>query len=121
MVVGDRSMVNAAMSDEVSALEDVVVVGYGSLKRKDLTGTVSSMPASQIEKIPVSNVAEAMTGRMPGVQVTTVDGQPGADIVIRVRGGGSITGSNDPLYIVDGFRVSTLNDIAPSILPVLMY
>ncbi|MEO8172916.1 MAG: TonB-dependent receptor [Sediminibacterium sp.] len=114
MVVGDRSMVNAAMSDDVTALDDVVVVGYGSLKRRDLTGTVSSMPASQIEKIPVSNVAEAMTGRMPGVQVTTVDGQPGADVVIRVRGGGSITGSNDPLYIVDGFRVSSLNDIAPS-------
>lgn len=114
MVVGDRSMVNVAMSEEVTALDDVVVVGYGSLKRRDLTGTVSSMPASQIEKIPVSNVAEAMTGRMPGVQVTTVDGQPGADIVIRVRGGGSITGSNDPLYIVDGFRVSSLNDIAPS-------
>ena len=112
--VGDRSVVNATLSEDVAALDDVVVIGYGTAKRKDMTGTVSSMTASQIEKIPVANIAEAMTGRMPGVQVTTVDGQPGADVVIRVRGGGSITGSNDPLYIVDGFRVSNLNDIAPA-------
>jgi TonB-dependent starch-binding outer membrane protein SusC len=95
-------------------LEDVVVIGYQSVKRKDLTGTVSSISGTQLEKIPVANVAEALTGRLPGVQVTTVDGQPGAEVVIRVRGGGSLTGSNDPLYIVDGFRVSSLNDIAPS-------
>lgn len=95
-------------------LDDVVVIGYGTVKRKDLTGTVSSMTSKDIEKIPVANVAEALTGRMPGVQVTTVDGQPGAEIVVRVRGGGSITGSNDPLYIVDGLRVASLNDIPPS-------
>lgn len=95
-------------------MDEVVVIGYQSVKRKDLTGTVSSLSGSQIEKIPVANVAEALTGRLPGVQVTTVDGQPGADVIIRVRGGGSITGSNDPLFIVDGFRVSNINDIAPS-------
>ncbi|WP_276501839.1 SusC/RagA family TonB-linked outer membrane protein [Terrimonas pollutisoli] len=102
------------LDKDVAALEDVVVIGYQSVKRKDLTGTVSSLPASQLEKIPVSSAAEALTGRLAGVQVTTVDGQPGAEVVIRVRGGGSITGSNDPLYIVDGFRVSSINDIAPT-------
>lgn len=95
-------------------MDEVVVIGYQSVRRKDLTGTVSSISSAQLEKIPVANAAEAITGRLPGVQVTTVDGQPGAEIVIRVRGGGSITGSNDPLYIVDGFRVNSINDIAPS-------
>ncbi|HET7899214.1 MAG TPA: TonB-dependent receptor plug domain-containing protein, partial [Flavisolibacter sp.] len=101
-------------SQESSSLNDIVVIGYGTARRKDLTGTVSSLPASQLEKIPVSSAAEALTGRLPGVTVTTTDGAPGAEIVIRVRGGGSLTGSNAPLYIVDGFRVSSINDIAPS-------
>ncbi|GGH61186.1 TonB-linked SusC/RagA family outer membrane protein [Filimonas zeae] len=106
--------VNVTLEEVNKSMEDVVVIGYQSVKRKDLTGTVSSLSGSQLEKIPVANAAEALTGRLPGVQVTTVDGQPGAEVVIRVRGGGSITGSNDPLYIVDGFRVNSINDIAPA-------
>ncbi|TMI65065.1 MAG: TonB-dependent receptor [Bacteroidetes bacterium] len=94
--------------------EEVVVVGYTTVKKKDLTGATSSMSGKEIEKIPVTNVAEAMTGRMAGVQVTTTDGAPGAEIVIRVRGGGSVTQDNSPLYIVDGFPVSSINDIAPT-------
>jgi TonB-linked SusC/RagA family outer membrane protein len=112
--VGNRTTVDVAMSEEISALNDIVVIGYQTVRRKDLTGTVASISGAQLEKVPVANVAEALTGRLPGVQVTTVDGQPGADIVIRVRGGGSITGSNDPLYIVDGFRVNNINDIPAS-------
>lgn len=98
----------------ISTLEDVVVVGYGTSKRKDLTGTVSSIGAAELSKIPVSSAAEAITGRLPGVQVTTTDGAPGAEIVIRVRGGGSVSQDNSPLYIVDGFPVSSINDIAPA-------
>lgn len=112
--VGNQTTVDVAMSEEISALNDIVVIGYQTVRRKDLTGTVASISGAQLEKVPVANVAEALTGRLPGVQVTTVDGQPGADIVIRVRGGGSITGSNDPLYIVDGFRVNNINDIPAS-------
>lgn len=104
--------VQVKMEKEVSALEEVVVVGYGTIKRKDLTGTVSSIGGSELSKIPVSSAAEAITGRLPGVQVTTVDGAPGAEIVIRVRGGGSVTQDNSPLYIVDGFPVNNINDIA---------
>lgn len=111
--VGSKTTLSVTMSSNASAL-DVVVIGYQAVRRKDLTGTVSSISASQLEKIPVSNAAEAITGRLPGVQVTTTDGAPGAEIVIRVRGGGSITGSNNPLYIVDGFRVNSINDIAPA-------
>ena len=102
------------LAKEVANLEDVVVIGYGTSKRKDLTGTVASISGAQLEKIPVSSAAEAITGRLAGVQVTTVDGQPGAEIVIRVRGGGSVTQDNSPLYIVDGFYVNSINDIAPS-------
>ncbi len=99
---------------EVKDLDDVVVVGYGTVRKKDLTGTVASISASQLEKIPVSSAAEALTGRLPGVQVTTSDGEPGTAVTILVRGGTSVTGSNDPLYIVDGFRVNSINDIPPS-------
>ncbi len=98
----------------VNTQDEVVVIGYGTARRKDLTGTVSSIGASQLEKIPVSSAAEAITGRLPGVQVTTTDGAPGAEIVIRIRGGGSVTQDNSPLYIVDGFPVSSINDIAPT-------
>lgn len=110
--VDGKSEVSISLEKDVSALEDVVVIGYGSIKRKDLTGTVSSIGAAELSKIPVSSAAEAITGRMPGVQVTTVDGAPGAEIVIRVRGGGSVTQDNSPLYIVDGFPVNSINDIA---------
>ncbi|MBC7888483.1 MAG: TonB-dependent receptor [Ferruginibacter sp.] len=112
--VGKQNTININLSLSSGVMDEVVVIGYQTVKRKDLTGTVSSLSGSQLEKIPVANVAEALTGRLPGVQVTTVDGQPGAEIVIRVRGGGSITGSNDPLYIVDGFRVNSINDISPA-------
>lgn len=100
------------LEKNVSSLDDVVVVGYTSQKKKDLTGATSSMAGRDVEKIPVTSVAEAMTGRMAGVQVTTTDGAPGAEIVIRVRGGGSVTQDNSPLYIVDGFPVASMNDIA---------
>jgi len=112
--VGNQEVINIALSSSLGVMNEIVVIGYQAVRRKDLTGTVASISGAQLEKIPVANAAEALTGRLPGVQVTTVDGQPGAEIVIRIRGGGSITGSNDPLYIVDGFRVNSINDIAPS-------
>jgi TonB-linked SusC/RagA family outer membrane protein len=114
VAVGDRSVIEVSMPQTASSLEDVVVIGYGTAKKKDLTGATSSLSGSTLEKIPVSSVAEAMTGRLAGVQVTAIDGAPGAEIVIRVRGGGSVTQDNSPLYIVDGFPVSNINDIAPT-------
>lgn len=100
--------------EDNQTLEDVVVIGYGSKARKDLTGSVGSISGSKLEVVPVASAAEALQGKVAGVQVTTVDGQPGADINIRVRGGTSVTQSNDPLYIVDGFQVANINDIPPS-------
>ncbi|WP_207425673.1 TonB-dependent receptor [Pedobacter sp. SYSU D00535] len=110
--VGSQSAINVTLEDDAQALNEVVVVGYGTQQRRDLTGSVSSVSGEVIERNPVTSVAEAITGRMPGVQVTTTDGAPGAEIVIRVRGGGSITQDNSPLYIVDGFPVDNINGIA---------
>ncbi|MCH5600216.1 SusC/RagA family TonB-linked outer membrane protein [Niabella ginsengisoli] len=108
-----EEMIVSLLKNVVTA-DEVVVIGYGTVTRKSLAGAVSSIKGKELEKAPVVNIAEALTGRLPGVQVTTVDGAPGAEIVIRVRGGGSITQDNSPLYIVDGFIVDNINDIAPS-------
>ena len=93
------------LEKEGAELEDVVVVGYTTLKRKDLTGSVSSVSAKQLKDIPLSSAAEALQGRLAGVRAISSEGAPGADIIIRVRGGGSITQDNSPLYIVDGIQV----------------
>jgi len=102
------------LEDDNASLDEVVVVGYTSKARKDLTGSVGSVSGAKLEVVPVASAAEALTGKIAGVQVTTVDGQPGADINIRVRGATSVTQSNDPLFIVDGFQVDNINDIPPS-------
>lgn len=91
------------LKEDSQALDEVVVIGYGSKARKDLTGSVGSVSGTKLAAVPVTSAAVALQGKIAGVQVTTVDGAPGADINIRVRGGTSVTQSNDPLYIVDGF------------------
>lgn len=101
------------LQDDNAALEEVVVVGYTSKARKDLTGSVGSVSGKKLEAVPVTSAAVALQGKISGVQVTTVDGEPGADVNIKVRGGTSITQTNEPLYIVDGFQVSSINDIPP--------
>ena len=94
---------NVTMRDDTKAIEEVVVIGYGGSKaRKDLTGSVGSVSGKRLESVPVTSAAVALQGKISGVQVTTVDGQPGADVHIRVRGGTSVTQSNERLYIVDG-------------------
>jgi len=94
-------------------LNEMVVIGYGSQKKRDLTGSVSSIQGSVLAQVPVTNAGEALTGRLAGVQITTADGSPDAQLIIRVRGGGSVTGDNSPLYIVDGFPTDNINDVAP--------
>lgn len=102
------------LKDDSQALDEIVVVGYGSQARKDLTGSVGSISGAKLAAVPVTSAAVALQGKIAGVQVTTVDGAPGADINIRVRGGTSVTQSNDPLYIVDGFQTDNINDIPPT-------
>ena len=112
-VVAQNGM-KITLKEEDTALEEVVVVGYTSKARKDLTGSVGSVSGQKLAIVPTASAAEALQGKIAGVQVTTVDGQPGADINIRVRGATSVTQNNDPLFIVDGFQQDNINDIPPS-------
>ena len=108
------SSYDITLDDDSQALEEVVVIGYGSVKKKDLTGSVSTVNSEVLAAVPVANATEALTGKMAGVQITTTEGSPDAEMTIRVRGGGSITQSNEPLYIVDGFPVESISDIPAS-------
>ena len=109
-----KNSVNIVLEDDNTTLNDVVVIGYGTMKKKDLTGSVATVNNEALMAVPVANAAEALTGKMAGVQITTTEGSPDADVKIRVRGGGSITQSNEPLYIVDGFPVESISDIPAS-------
>lgn len=113
-LIAGTGTIQISMQRMDSPLEDVVVIGYQTVKRKDLTGSVSSVGARDIKDIPINSTAEALTGRLAGVQITTNEGSPGAEATIRVRGGGSITQDNSPLYIVDGIQVeNALSVLAP--------
>ena len=112
--VNGRSVVDVTLEEDSNLLEETVVVGYATVKRRDLLGSVSSVNSDKLTEQPVSNVSQALSGKMAGVSVTTTEGDPDADIKIRVRGGGSITQDNSPLYIVDGFPVESISDISSS-------
>lgn len=110
IVVGTASVYNVTLVAKANALlEDVVVIGYGSVKRKDLTGAVGSVNVQDLQKAPVRSFDEALAGRVAGVQVSSVDGQPGSAINIIIRGASSITQETAPLYVIDGFPVIASN------------
>lgn len=110
ITVGNQTNIKVTLADDSQALDEVVVIGYQTVKRRDLTGSVASVNGKNIAATPVSNVAQALQGKLPGVNVTSQDGRPDAEISIRVRGGGSISQSNDPLVLIDGVA-GTLSDI----------
>jgi TonB-linked SusC/RagA family outer membrane protein len=91
-------------------LEEVVVIGYGTMRKKDLTGSVAKVDIAELQKAPVRSFEEALGGRVAGVQVTSTDGQPGSPISIVIRGNNSITQDNSPLYVVDGFPIENPNN-----------
>ena len=113
--VGSQSTINVTLATDNKQLEDVVVIGYQTVERRDVTGSVSSVGAKQLRDIPVNSAAEALTGRLAGVQLTSSEGAPGnGSVQVRVRGGGSITQDNSPLYVVDGVQIeNALSVIAP--------
>lgn len=112
--VGNLSVIDVVLTAEAKTIEDVVVIGYQTVRRKDLLASVSSVGAKDLKDIPINSAAEALNGRLAGVTATTSEGSPDADVRIRVRGGMSITGDNSPLYIVDGVQVeNALNTISP--------
>jgi len=99
---------------QATAADEVVVIGYQTVRRKDVTASVSSVGAKELKDIPINSAAEALNGRLAGVTATTSEGSPDASVRIRVRGGMSITGSNEPLYVIDGVQVeSGLSTLSP--------
>ena len=110
----NQTTVNVTLEVNALELQEVVAIGYATVNRSDLTGPVSSVGAKQLRDIPLTNAAEALTGKLAGVQVTTTEGAPGAEVQIRVRGGGSITQDNSPIFIVDGIQVeNALSVLSP--------
>ena len=103
VAVAGRAVVNVTLDASSEYLDEAVSIGYATIKRKDLTGSVASVNTTELSKVPVSDVGQALSGRLAGVLVTQAEGAPGSEISIRVRGGISITQSNEPLYIIDGF------------------
>ena len=104
--IAGRRQINITLSIEDQSLSEVVVVGYGTQQRKDITGAVSSLSAEKIEKQVVVSLDNAMAGQMAGVQVNQATGAPGGGSSVRIRGAGSLSAGNDPLYVVDGFPVT---------------
>jgi len=106
--------VSVAMTEKVQGLNDVVVVGYGTARKRDLTGSVASVNAKDLDKTPVIRADQMLQGRVSGLQFTQTDGQPGSVTSIRIRGTNSINSGNEPLYVVDGFAgAGDLNSINP--------
>ncbi|RKR79937.1 TonB-linked SusC/RagA family outer membrane protein [Mucilaginibacter gracilis] len=112
----DRRVINATLSEDTHGLNEVVVIGYGTSRKKDLTGSVSAANMADLDKAPVKSIDDALAGRLAGVRVSSFDGQPGSSTSIVIRGANSITGSNTPLYVVDGFPIENfdLNSISPN-------
>ena len=114
VVIGNNTTIDVVLEEDANFLDETVVIGYATVKRRDLMGSVTSVGNEALTQVPVASVGEALAGKMAGVQVTTTEGDPDAEIKIRVRGGGSITQDASPLYIVDGFPVESISDIPAS-------
>lgn len=107
ITVGTRNVINVQLQGDVTMIDELVVIGYGFKKKRDLTGSISSVSAAALEDTPVKDVLSALQGRAPGVVVTANSGAPGAGITVRVRGHSSLNSGNDPLYVIDGIPVES--------------
>ncbi|MHA7830254.1 MAG: SusC/RagA family TonB-linked outer membrane protein [Flagellimonas sp.] len=112
--VGARNTINVSLEEDAQALDEIVVVGYGSATKKDLTGSTGSVKAEEIAKRPLTQIDQALQGTVSGVVVTSQTGQPGRGLDIRIRGTSSITGGTSPLYVIDGFIGANINGIDPN-------
>ena len=110
ITVGNKSTIDVTMEEDNAALDEVVVIGYQTVRRRDLTGSVASVSGKTIASAPVADLSQALQGKLAGVNIVSQDGRPDATISIRVRGGGSISQSNEPLILIDGIAGS-MSDI----------
>lgn len=109
IATGSQTSINVVLEEESIGIEEVVAIGYGTMKKSDLTGSVSSIKSEDIERSPVTSFDQSIQGKAAGVQVTQASSAPGGRVSIRIRGGNSLSSSNEPLYIVDGFPISAGN------------
>ena len=107
IAVKNQTSINIVLEEEQNELSQVVVIGYGTVKKSDLTGSVSSIKEQDLKVVPVTSFDQALQGRAAGVQVTQLSGKPGAETSIRIRGTTSINAGNEPLYVIDGMLVSS--------------
>jgi TonB-linked SusC/RagA family outer membrane protein len=115
VTVGNKTQINVALTTDTKALTEVVVVGYGTQKKSQMTGAISSVGAKEIQELPITNARQALQGRAAGVDVVQPGSKPGAGPQIRIRGRRSFNASNDPLYVVDGIPLSSgIDDINPN-------
>jgi TonB-linked SusC/RagA family outer membrane protein len=106
IIVGSQSNINVFLEEETIGLEEVVAIGYGTVKKSDLTGSVSAVKMEDFKKMPMASLDQGIQGRAAGVQVTNTSGAPGGQVSIRIRGGNSLSSSNEPLYVIDGFPIA---------------
>ena len=111
IIVGNQTNINITMEEEAIGLEEVVAIGYGTMKKSDLTGAVASVRSDEMQTVKVISPDQALSGRIAGVQVTQQSSSPGGGVSISIRGGNSVNGDNDPLYVIDGFPVTSNNAI----------
>ena len=109
MVVTNQTKVDFQLNPDLQQLDDVVVIGYGSVQKKDLTGSVAILKMDKLTEAPVANFDEALAGRVAGVQVSAGNGEPGSGLDIVIRGGNTVNGDNSPLYVMDGFIIDNFN------------
>ncbi|MDP5169080.1 MAG: TonB-dependent receptor, partial [Bacteroidia bacterium] len=114
VVLGESSTLQIALTPNVRDLDDVVIIGYGQKSRRDITGAVSSIDAKDLEKVPVTRLENALQGQAAGVQVSQFSGRPGSALSVRIRGATSISAGNEPLYVVDGILVLSLEGLNPA-------
>ncbi|MBA4058721.1 MAG: SusC/RagA family TonB-linked outer membrane protein, partial [Marivirga sp.] len=105
VAVGGRTTIDVALAEDLTSLDEVVVIGYGTQKRSDLTGAVGSVNEDKLKERPASSLNQALSGKIAGVQVNNNSGRPGGRSNVRIRGFSSINSSNNPLYVVDGVQL----------------
>ena len=105
IAVGNQAVLQIILEEDSRSIDEVIVIGYGSVRKSDLTGAVASVKTSEIQQTPIVSIDQGLVGRASGVQVTQTSGMPGATASIRVRGSSSLQGGNEPLYVIDGFPV----------------
>ncbi|EPR66947.1 TonB-dependent receptor [Cyclobacterium qasimii M12-11B] len=115
VTVGNQTTLNISLQEDTSSLEEVVVVGYGTQRKSDLTGAISSVTSEDLKETPAGNFLEQSQGRLAGVDIVRANGSPGSPVQIRIRGNRSINASNEPLYVIDGIPTNAnINDFNPN-------